>query len=508
MKINNLYNISILSNILILSIILILFYLINIYFKNKEKFTCTIPAINRQGDINNKNVLLTYKAQSNILNESCDKYWYKPPLEYNNTQIQESPIPIYQDQLNLPDDKKFGDNTYKTGLIDYKKLAQLSSNNQNNYKKLMNSSKELLIDPLSKKKIEYLYQLEFAFLKLNRKTFIDRWEFYNPTIKQKFNYDDIKSRIEDINLLNIELKNRFDMKQKFVLDNSKLLIYGLIPFEIFKYKILKVIYKDSDENKPIYIIQIAFFRESDLYLTTFSYVGYINELRKVMLYDIKYIGYEATDKVLLAKPSNTEVINQQIINSNFDNSQKIERDPSAIVNIAKKQREAYKLNNQYACFNLSPNDTKKNYLLPYFSRQLCESNYDLFGRPKDVGVYDTPCKKNEDCPFYKMNKNYDNEFGKCLPNGQCELPLNMIPIGYKYFRTERQFKPLCYNCETKKFNEFGSLDICCTEQYDKNKYPFLKSPDYSFENDLLTRDNFFNQKNCYSKPGEYGFICK
>jgi len=506
MKINILYF------LFILCIILILYKLFNIYLKNKiidkENFACTVPNINRQGGINNKNVLLTYKAQSNILNESCDEYWYKPPLEYNNTQIQDSPIPIHQDQLNLPDDKKFADNTYKTGLIDYKKLAQLSSNNQKNYKKLMNTSKELLIDPLSKKNIKYLYELEFAFLMLNRKTFVDRWEFYNPTIKQKFNYDDIKSPIEDINLLNKELKNRFDMKQKFILDNSKLLIYGLIPFEIFKYKILKIVYQDSNENKPIYIIQIAFFRESDLYLTTFSYVGYINESRKPMLYDIKYIGYEATDKVLLAKPSNTEVINQQIINTNFDNSQVIEKDPSAVVNIAKKQREAYKLNNQYACFNLAPSDTKKNYLLPYFSRELCESSYDLFGRPKDIGVYDTPCKKNEDCPFYKINKNYDNEFGKCLPDGHCELPLNMIPIGYKYFRTERQFKPMCYNCEKKKFNQFGALDICCDEQYDKKQYPFLKSPDYSFEGDLLPRDNYFNQKNCYSKPGEYGFICK
>jgi hypothetical protein len=196
------------------------------------------------------------------------------------------------------------------------------------------------------------------------------------------------------------------------------------------------------------------FRESDLYITTFSYVGYIDNNGNPSLNDIRYIGYEATDKMLLPESANSENIKQLIINKNFDNSEIIEKDPDAIVNIAKKERESYKLNNQYGCFNVNPDDNKQNYLLPYFSRELCESNHDLFGRPKDIGVFDTPCKKNEDCPFYKANKNYDNNFGKCLPDGYCELPLNMKPVGYRYFRTEKQFSPLCYNCETKRFNEF------------------------------------------------------
>ena len=37
--------------------------------------------------------------------------------------------------------------------------------------------------------------------------------------------------------------------------------------------------------------------------------------------------------------------------------------------------------------------------------------------------------------------------------------------------------------------------MCCDEQNDKQKYPFLKSPDYAFKDDTLDRLNYYRQNN-------------
>jgi hypothetical protein len=222
-------------------------------------------------------------------------------------------------------------------------------------------------------------------------------------------------------------------------------------FDIFKYKILHINYLNNDENSPVYIIEISLFRESDLYLNTFSYVGYLQE-NIIKIINVKYIGRNSTDSVLLSEFYNPNEIKQEIINKNFDNTPIIEKDPDAIVAIAKKVKEDFKLKNQYACFNLNYSPIRNNeYILTNNSRESCEIDYDSYGRPKEVGIYDTPCKKNEDCPFYKMNKNYDNDFGKCLDNGYCELPVNMKRIGYRYYTQNNNELPLCYNCETDKY---------------------------------------------------------
>lgn len=114
-----------------------------------------------------------------------------------------------------------------------------------------------------------------------------------------------------------------------------------------------------------------------------------------------------------------------------------------------------------------------------FSKKECESDTDLIGNRVEPGIWDRMCVNNEDCPFYKANKNYPNEFGKCTPDGNCEFPKGIKRLGYrKYLKSSM---PLCYNCK----NEKGNLEIgyCCNTQ---------KNPDYFFENDLPVR--FRNRK--------------
>ena len=487
----------IISILFLIMLILCIFFFINNNIKYKEHY-CKIPESNPSGSLNDKKVFLDdYAPQDNILTSSCDQYWKDWPLEYNNTMVDDEPLVIKSDQLKLPKERDFGDNDYKAGFLNFRELADLVSDTTTS--DILDKSTELLINPITKKEFEYKYQLDFFYIEHNKKTWINRWQKYNPSIKIYFNYDDIKSSIEDINTLNLSFKKRCDTLQKKLLTQKQLYLFGLITFEIFKYKILHINYLNDDINQSIYIIQISLFRESDLYLNTFSYIGYIKD-NNVEIVNVKYIGRISTDTVLLPEFYNKNELTQQIINKNFDNTPIIEKDPDAILAITKKQKEDYKLKNQYACFNLNYSPAKKNdYILPAMSRDICESNYDRYGKSKEVGVYDTPCKKNEDCPFYKMNKNYDNEFGKCMENGFCELPINMKKIGYRFYEQDKNNLPLCYNCETSKYQVSSDLDTCCNEQYDKTKYPHLNSPDFAFSGDTVERQNYFNHKFCKEK---------
>ena len=494
-------------------------YFINNYFfkKNKlglgfglEKFFCKTPKLNSQGEKNDTRVYLDYEAQSNIKTQPCDKYWYQDPLEYNNSQVGQSPVVIFEEQLELPKYKNFGSSSYDKGLIMYSNIIKLVEDKIDF--DVFEKCEELLIEPVSKKELQFPYQLKFEYDVLNKNTDVNRWQIYNPSIEEKFSYKDIESPINDINILNKEFNGRFNIEQKYALDQNQLINTGIVPFQIFKYKILSILYKDKNPNQPVYIIQISFFRETDLYINTFSYIGFIEKDKsnsiatKITLTNIKYIGVTETSQDLMAPGVNPLEIKNLIVNPNFSNAVVIEKDPDAIVALTKKTVEAYKLKNQWACFNINPDS--KSVLLPYFSRASCESSLDAFGRPKDVGIYDKPCNKNDDCPFYKANMNYDNEFGKCLDSGYCELPLNMKKIGYRYFVSDKLNAPLCYNCDPEEFEYNTLIDSCCTKQQDRKLYKKLNSPDYSFEGDQVLRRNNYNLKNCKQKIGTYDLVCK
>jgi hypothetical protein len=101
------------------------------------------------------------------------------------------------------------------------------------------------------------------------------------------------------------------------------------------------------------------------------------------------------------------------------------------------------------------------------NKYLCNSKYDYKGELKKYYTkWDKKCVKNEECPFYKANKNYPNNHGSCI-NGLCEFPLGVKPTGFKTYESD----PFCYNCDPK--------DIKCCEKQAK--------PDYAFANDYPER---------------------
>ena len=72
-----------------------------------------------------------------------------------------------------------------------------------------------------------------------------------------------------------------------------------------------------------------------------------------------------------------------------------------------------------------------------------------------------------------------------MKDGYCELPLGMVRIGYKLFRKDKKYKPLCHNCKVTKECLGKDCSRCCDSQ--KNK-------DYAFENDMIQRDTPENRK--------------
>lgn len=102
----------------------------------------------------------------------------------------------------------------------------------------------------------------------------------------------------------------------------------------------------------------------------------------------------------------------------------------------------------------------------------CMSNKDIIGNRKKKGIWDRPCLFDKECPFFKANKNTNNNLGGCV-NGICQMPLGVSNVGYHFY--SNLDKALCYNCIDRKY--------CCLDQLNRKKYSKLSSPDYAFSND-------------------------
>ena len=85
-------------------------------------------------------------------------------------------------------------------------------------------------------------------------------------------------------------------------------------------------------------------------------------------------------------------------------------------------------------------------------------------------IWDRPCLKDSECPFFQANQNYENNFGKC-ESGFCEMPLNVVRKGFRSFDS----KPICHPAQRKE----GIFDC--------NVIKNMASPDYAFKNDRSKR---------------------
>ena len=123
----------------------------------------------------------------------------------------------------------------------------------------------------------------------------------------------------------------------------------------------------------------------------------------------------------------------------------------------------------------------------------CESYHENLG---SVAIWDRPCLKDDECPFYQANKNYPNNRGGCVKDpesgtGFCELPVGMNLIGYRRYGKDL---PYCYNCGENKGENCSGVECsrCCDKQRikvetDGSGESKMKSPDFIFKDDKNER---------------------
>ena len=158
-------------------------------------------------------------------------------------------------------------------------------------------------------------------------------------------------------------------------------------------------------------------------------------------------------------------------------------------NLSIKEAEEYLKQNEELQWEL---DNSKCFFKDADSKVECLSK-DINGA---TGIWDTRCKVDTDCPFFGSNGNlnYPNKRGGCQPDGYCELPLNMTPIGYRLFRKGKRYQPLCHNCEVTSDCIGIECSMCCEKQKEKGM-----DPDYAFNNDIIQRDKTENKQQLQSK---------
>ena len=279
------------------------------------------------------------------------------------------------------------------------------------------------------------------------------------------------------------IKSKYDIVNKILLKINNIIKRQFI---LYKYAIANIFLNKKNNHTKFGIIFIL-LENFGVYGYTIYVRGYEDLNTKQIIFDsYEIVGYEYTSKLFLEKPY------LNLKKYNIPSAAQYGVKPEKIKTPSKYNVPESKKPKLYACFS-----TVTGGLIKSINKMICESGYDSYGNKKDIGVWDKPCEEDNECFFYKSNKNYSNKFGKCV-SGYCQLPLNVKRIGYKYY--DPNTKPLCYNCDKDDWFVASKLGLCCDKQ--KNQKNF-KSPDYAFGDDLNTRMNYFRKKNFLVKSDEY-----
>lgn len=306
----------------------------------------------------------------------------------------------------------------------------------------------------------------------------------NFYLKNQESWKDKKIDLDDDIYINHKvIKSKYDIVNKILLKINNIIKNQFI---LYKYAIANIFLNKKNNHTKFGIIFIL-LENFGVYGYTIYIRGYEDLNTKEIIFDsYEVVGFEYTSKLFLEKPY------MNLKKYDIPSAAQYGVLPDNINTPLKYSIPETKKPKLYGCFS-----TKTGKLIKSINKMICESGYDSYGNKKDIGVWDKPCKEDNECLFYKSNKNYKNNFGKCV-SGYCQLPLNVKRIGYKYY--DPNTKPLCYNCDKDDWFVASKLGLCCDIQKNKNNF---KSPDYAFKNDLNSRMNYFRQNNFKIKSNEY-----
>ena len=263
--------ISIISIIVI--IIIILFIINNIFYKKIEKFqNLTFPEYE-------PNISNPFGSGEEVNNYGYGKDWYQKPkangLQYNmlNTATVDPQLVVLPKQLNNTNKK------YNLGIINYNdEFCKLI--NSKDYEKYINKNNiteynsinlikkndldnlSLIVegDTLNKK------QKKLFIFALNRDTWKNRSTEYNPNVDFSLENKYIDSKIDDVNIINNYMINRFNKLQNNLISKRALILFGKTKFMILIYEITNI---QISNNKIIYEIRTILYRDNLVYAPYF-----------------------------------------------------------------------------------------------------------------------------------------------------------------------------------------------------------------------------------------------
>lgn len=234
---------------------------------------------------------------------------------------------------------------------------------------------------------------------------------------------------------------------------------------IKKFKIIGIFYENTT-NRTLKL-QIDILREEYNYKTGGIYIDNILIIEHSTNYKLNPINIKNTDNIDFLPYKINGIIKPEelIIETDKVNS-----------DIMKYFIMSYNKRKRSKCY--IPKNTELTLDIINANQKECE----------DMGfIWDKYTENNSDCPFYKANRNYENEFGGAV-NGYCEMPIGVERISPTKFINP--IDPVCYNCKENIIDRSDPFKrgYCCKEQLqNRTKYPNLLSPDYAFNGDLLHR---------------------
>jgi hypothetical protein len=224
------------------------------------------------------------------------------------------------------------------------------------------------------------------------------------------------------------------------------------------------------KNRPQLILIRYVASDENSYMLYTIYIEGIGD-RSSRLYENQYKSFHEEGNII---PNPNPIIKKDILIDISMNEPQIVKPRSELIKVVEKTLNNFYEPNEYKCYGML------SHMRP--NKNECEAVYDPAGRPnKEIGVWDKECRKDEECPFFKANKNYPNNFGGCI-QGKCQMPYGITQVSPFKYRNESE--AVCFRCKD------GTLN-CCEEQKDKKKYPTLKSPDYKFEGDERLRLQYY-----------------
>ena len=480
--------------IILLLVILIYFYKRKVFIENfntgehRQSFPILTPSLTGTPEMP-----LPFPENNPQFNTLVEKdrwkhlsIWNKRPLRFNQNWNKVWKVPAKSDQSTTVQDLPNSDphaEPATTSLINMFTGDQIKLVLEN------------LVDPTGLQNPEYTNEKfksiianpQVYFEKQNQKTWIDRKNRNHDYPIIPYDYPVI-NRI--INNFMIQFNNQIREQYPNYIEK-----FRFIPFQLYKYKVVGI--EENPQKYRRYSLILVILRNVPVSRGFTIFTQYIvTNSGDLIFQNFDLIGIYTTDKLWMTPGYEKSPEQKDLLKDP-------EEDGIHYYNVKKfldnriKEEEERRVEHQPACFN-NNNADPRNVFIFATGKNMCESKYDFYGRAKPTGVWDRPCKSDSECPFNGANKNYKNEFGKCV-NGYCQLPVGLKPQGYHHYFSDG--KPLCYNCNSKEWKSTTTLGKCCEDQKDKDKYPFLDGPDYAFRGDIFQRMNQeYVKRGCYSRP--------